>query len=190
MVSRTPADGGLWAVNSDALRATLVAMSAGSTVPRPAVGLIATIGVVLGLTVAGCSGSDANVGTSATAPDVIVTTTEPSVFCKAISDLDQFRDNPTSDDAARAEQIAAIYESLLDDVPVTLRPDFEFVIATLRSQPPPTTQPPTSDDGGSATFDGEGYLSGSTPAERVGAYIAFACTGSENNPGPAPTDPP
>lgn len=141
---------------------------------------------------AGCSSTGSS--DSATTGDqlnaAITTTTEPSPFCRALGQLGELQGEPTSDENARANRVADIYAGLLDEVPATLRPDFEYVIATLRGLTPPTTEPPATDDGGSSTFDGEGYLTDVTPAERVGNYVNFACTGVENNPGPGPTEPP
>lgn len=79
--------------------------------------------------------------------------------------------------------------------PVT-QPDVE--------RPAPATAPPDATDVTDGTASGgtddtvigadpdgstEFYFGGSTPAERVNDYVAFACRDSENNPGPPATPP-
>ena len=123
-------------------------------------------------------------------------------FCQSITDLDE-RLNAAAADDDTSQMIIEAYSSMVDVVPEEIRADFMSVLAALQADPSgvdatfPTTPdtavttPAPSVSTGS-TFPGvdEGYLPDDDASSRLNAYIQFACRDSQNNPGPADTEPP
>jgi hypothetical protein len=127
-------------------------------------------------------------------PSVTVTVppTRLTPFCRAMIDLNDRLENDPPDDVEA--EIVETYEGIVDEVPDELRSDFDAVLAVLRGEAPVAT---TGSEGTTATdaaptsdpLADEGRSPGDTPAERLSAYVDFACRSVENNPGPPPTQP-
>ena len=125
-----------------------------------------------------------------------------SPFCQSIADLDE-QLNAAPADADTAQMIIEAYSSMVDDVPEEIRDDFLSVLAGLQADPSgvdatfPTTPDTAVDDtaavglAGQSTLEDfeEGYLPDDDASSRLNAYIQFACRDSQNNPGPADTEP-
>lgn len=128
-------------------------------------------------------------------------------FCQAMIDLaDELATDPPDDAEAR---ILEVYEGIVDDVPSEIRDDFLVVLARLQAGPeatavvttlPPSTTPsasvPTSSVAGSSLpgvtepiAADEGYLPDDDPTLRLNTHIQATCRGTNNNPGPPPTQP-
>ena len=118
-------------------------------------------------------------------------------FCQAMIDLNDRLETDPPDDVGAL--IVEAYEDIRDDVPDVIRADFDAVLADLRggSAPPddgasttsPTTTVADADVPTSDPLADEGRSPGDTPAERLSAYVDFACRSVENNPGPPATQP-
>lgn len=124
-------------------------------------------------------------------------------FCQALIDLsEQLESDPPADIEAL---ILETYLDIADEVPAEIADDFNAVLAGLQGLPiaagptdstdPTATQPPATDpvDGSllpeaDAGFD-EGRFNSDTPSQRLNDYVNFACRDSDNNPGPAATQP-
>ncbi len=119
-------------------------------------------------------------------------------FCEAMIELsDDLRSGPV-DDADGL--IIDTYRSIRPDVPPEIATDFDLVLQALEAGLPAPTDPPiepttvtavtgsdpTATVGGSVD---EGFDPDTSPAERINSYVAFACRGTGNNPGPPPTQP-
>jgi hypothetical protein len=163
---------------------------------------------VLVLLAAACSSdgetpSGSTFAESGPARSVAVPPERSTPFCEAIADLDQ-QLNAADADADTSQMIIDAYSAIVDDVPDEIRNDFLSVLAALQADPsgvtvtqaatPDTavTRPPASAAPVSATtvedFE-EGYLPDEDASSRLNAYIQFACRDSQNNPGPADTEP-
>jgi hypothetical protein len=118
-----------------------------------------------------------------------------SPFCEAINDLNE-RLDAAAPDADTGQMIIDTYSSVVDDVPAEIRDDFLSVLAALQADPsgsattttsastlPQSTTVTTLED-----FE-EGYAPDDDAALRLNAYLASACTDTQNNPGPSPTEP-
>lgn len=159
------------------------------------------------------TGSDTAIG-----PDLSVTipATRLTPFCQAMIDLGtELETDPPADEGAR---IVEVYESIVDDVPAEIRDDFLAVLASLQTGEPvvtaapstastaaSTTAPTTAAPSGTATADDsgsdgstpnssvapveEGYSPDDSPALRLNLWIQTNCRSTQNNPGPAATQP-
>lgn len=134
-------------------------------------------------------------------------------FCQAMIDLsERLETDPPQDIEAF---IIDEYTRISDEVPAEISVEFNAVLAQLRGEPVPIdaidvsttttsaatatsrtgtpTGANTEPDGSSGPegdeFFEEGYLPGDDPAERLNAYVDFACRDSQNNPGPPATQP-
>ena len=127
-----------------------------------------------------------------------------SPFCQSISDLDE-QLNAAPADADTSQMIIEAYSSMVDVVPEEIRADFMSVLAALQADPSGvdatfpttpdtavTTPPPSASPVTVTTVEDfeEGYLPDDDASSRLNAYIQFACRDSQNNPGPADTEPP
>ena len=177
----------------------------------------AVAAAAVGVFVAACTPSEASpdVHDDATPIDGPVITAPPersSRFCIEMVALD---DRLTALDAADSgDLILNTYLELADEVPTPIAEEFRAVIVSLQTPAGPTTTITTtasttasanaSTPGSAAplsdapdhtdfepfeAFDGEGYLPGENPSDRVTAYVDTICRGTANNPGPPPTDP-
>lgn len=173
---------------------------------RTAVRLLVGFGPVL--VAAGCvsDGPQETAGTSAvndTSPiSVTISPARGTPFCSAMIEL---TDTILGDQDVDAKAlIIETYRSIETEVPADIADDFAAVLTELETGiTAPTLAPVTQPDqplatAGTATAgttDGatdestDFFFGGSTPAERVNDYVAFACRDSENNPGPAATQP-
>ncbi|MEO6652374.1 MAG: hypothetical protein ABIP17_06940 [Ilumatobacteraceae bacterium] len=137
---------------------------------------------------------------------VTVPPTRGTPFCVAMIDLS---DTILGDREVDAKAlIIETYRSIASEAPSEIAGDFAAVLTELETgvtaptlppvtqptqgRPPQNTVPGTTTGAATATVaDGssEFFFGGSTPAERVNDYVAFACRDSENNPGPPATQP-
>lgn len=126
-----------------------------------------------------------------------------SPFCQSIADLDD-RLNAAPAGADTTQTIIDAYSSMVDVVPAEIRADFMSVLAALQADPSGagvtfpttpdtavTTPPPSASPATVTTVEDfeEGYLPDDDASSRLNAYIDFACRDSQNNPGPADTQP-
>jgi hypothetical protein len=169
---------------------------------------IATAGmsvVVLAL-VGGCSSDDDSQSGSTFAETgqvrtVAVPAERLSPFCESIAELDE-RLNAASADADTSTMIIDAYSAMVDVVPDEIRNDFLSVLAALQADPrgttatvattpdtAVTTPPPSASTVSTLLGFEEGYDPDTDASSRVNAYIQFACRDSQNNPGPADTEP-
>jgi hypothetical protein len=108
-----------------------------------------------------------------------------------------------------ASDFIAVLEALENGAPPPTDPTVVTTVPTTSEAAPVTATPitatpitattvtgtPVTDASGSTIptdgdgFFEEGYGPGTSPAERVNEYVAFACRDTENNPGPPPTQP-
>lgn len=131
-----------------------------------------------------------------------------SPFCQALIDLSERLETDPPDDPEAL--ILETYLEVADDVPAEIADDFGAVLAGLQGRPLPavtpdsvppsstgadSTDPPVTDpaDGSvlppaDAGFD-EGRFNSDTPSQRLNDYVTFVCRDSDNNPGPAATQP-
>jgi len=125
-------------------------------------------------------------------------------FCQAMIDLsERLETDPPSDVDA---YIIEAYSDIADQVPPEIANEFDAVLARLEGLPVPTIEPdaagPSTTDQTATTagtdstlvregdeFFEEGYVPGDDPAERLNAYVNFACRDIQNNPGPPATQP-
>lgn len=150
-------------------------------------------------------------------PVTEVSVTVPPVrltpFCQAMIDLsDRLR---TGEDEVSDTVIIETYRSISDVVPPEISSDFAAVLEALETGAPPPTDPPpetfatvppgeeptpattagTETDPESTTIStaevlvDEGFAPGTSPSERINNYVTLACRGTQNNPGPPPTEP-
>jgi hypothetical protein len=166
----------------------------------------AAIGAAV-LTLAGGCSSDDDTQSASTLAETGQMRTVPvpaerrSPFCQSIADLDE-RLAAAPPDAETSEMIIDAYSAMVDTVPEEIRTDFLSVLAALQAEPggaaptlattpdtAATTPPPSARP--VSTLEGfeEGYLPDDDPSSRLNAYIQFACRDSQNNPGPADTEP-
>lgn len=149
---------------------------------------------------------DTSLAADATPISVTIPPARLTPFCAAMIELtDTVRGDADVDTKAL---IIATYRSIENDVPAEITDDFAAVLTELETGVPaptlpPVTQPDTpltandTTDGtapidstrGAADESSEFFFGGSTPAERLNEYVAFACRDAENNPGPAATQP-
>ncbi len=169
---------------------------------------------IIALALATACSSDGDDGAPADAdgppvPSVTVPPERLTPFCEAMIELaDRIESDPPDD---LGELILAAYLDILDEVPPEIENEFRAVIADLQDgEPAPTTTTSTATSTSSGTpststpadgtatgstslpledFDAEGRLPGDSPSERVSDYVLFTCRGSDNNPGPPPTEP-
>ncbi len=175
------------------------------------------VGLAPVLTVTGCvsdgpSQTDDTVEVTDTTPiSVTIPPARGTPFCTAMIDLTVTIRGDQDVDAEAL--IIDTYRSIESEVPAEIADDFSAVLTELETGvPAPTLAPVAQPDvavppvtvapGSDATTAGttaasaagadeatEFYFGGSTPAERVNDYVAFACRDSENNPGPPATPP-
>ena len=167
---------------------------------RPA----AVCGALVAILLAGCSSDDdAAPGTTLDDDGALQTVAIPpersSPFCEAINDLNR-RLDAAAPDADTGEMIIDTYSSIVDDVPAEIRDDFLSVLAALQAEPAstapstaPSTRPASTLPQSTTVTTIEDFEEGYTPddeaALRLNAYLASACTDTQNNPGPSPTEP-
>lgn len=134
-------------------------------------------------------------------------------FCQALIDLSERLETDPPDDAEAL--ILETYLEVADDVPAEIADDFGAVLAGLQGRPLPTvapdsvppsspgadsTDPPVTDPAVTDPADGsvlppadagfdEGRFNSDTPSQRLNDYVTFVCRDSDNNPGPAATQP-
>jgi hypothetical protein len=160
----------------------------------------AVTAAVVGVLITACSsGDDAAPGSTLQGFESMQTVAIPperlSPFCEAINDLNE-RLDAAAPDADTGQMIIDTYSSVVDDVPAEIRDDFLSVLAALQADPsgsattttsastlPQSTTVTTLED-----FE-EGYAPDDDAALRLNAYLASACTDTQNNPGPSPTEP-
>jgi hypothetical protein len=156
---------------------------------------------VVALVVSSCSsGDDAAPGTTLDDSETLRTVAVPperqSPFCEAINALNEQLD-AAGPDADTGQMIVDTYSSIVDEVPAEIRDDFLSVLAGLQADPSgtaatTTTTVSTLPQSTTATtiedFE-EGYTPDDDAALRLNAYLASACTDTQNNPGPSPTEP-
>lgn len=151
---------------------------------------------------AGCDGDDGDATDGATADGAAPRPVEPRAewstpFCEAMVDLsNRLISDPPADPTAL---VVETYERIVDDVPPEIRQDFLAVLAGLQATgeaPAETSVPAATDDtvpppsvGSIEDFADEGYLPDDDPALRLTAYVDATCRGTQNNPGPAATQP-
>ncbi len=150
------------------------------------------------------SDGDAEANPAVPSRTVAIPAERLSPFCQAMIDLSERLETDPPDDVASL--IIDTYLEIADDVPAEIANEFAAVLARLQdgsatepglSTPPVSTAPPprepvtvgSSTPGEGDRFFEEGYLPGDDPAERLNAYVAFACRDNENNPGPPATQP-
>jgi len=168
--------------------------------------LIGPCCAVIALFAGACSSDDATrsgstVAQSTPARTVPVPAERLTPFCTSIADLDA-RLNAAPTGADTTQMIVEAYSAMVDDVPAEIHDDFLTVLAALQAAPaaaatlptaPDTalTTPPPSLSSSATTSPGvdEGYLPDGDASSRLNAYIDFACRDSQNNPGPADTEP-
>jgi hypothetical protein len=170
---------------------------------------IATAGIVtalLALTAVSCSSdddahSDSTFAETAQVRTVAVPPERLSPFCQSIADLDE-RLNAAPANTDTSEIIIDAYSSMVDVVPEEIRNDFLSVLAALQADPTGatatlattpdtavTTPPPSVSTASTLQGFEEGYLPDDDASSRLNAYIQFTCRDSQNNPGPADTEP-
>ncbi len=177
---------------------------------RTAARLLVGLGPVLvagGCVSDGPQQNDDTAGVTDTTPiSVAIPPARGTPFCTAMIDLTVTIRGDQDVDAEAL--IIDTYRSIESEVPAEIADDFAAVLTELETGVPaptlaPVTQPevptpetaaPVSDGTTAGTAAGtdettEFYFGGSTPAERVNDYVAFACRDSENNPGPPATPP-
>jgi hypothetical protein len=161
---------------------------------------------VLALMAGSCS-SDGDTQSGATFAEagpvrtVAVPTERLSPFCQSIADLDA-QLNAAAADADTSRMIIDAYSSMVDFVPGEIRNDFLAVLAALQADPAGATvtlatspgtavTTPAPSASVASTLEGfeEGYLPDDDASSRLNAYIQFVCRDSQNNPGPADTEP-
>lgn len=170
--------------------------------------LIGTCCAAIALLAGACSpGGDTRSGSTLVESGPVRTVPVPaerlSPFCQSIADLDD-RLNAAPADDDTTQTIIDAYSSMVDVVPDEIRPDFMSVLAALQADPSGagvtfpttpdtalTTPPPSALPVTVTTVEDfeEGYLPDDDASSRLNAYIAFACRDSQNNPGPADTQP-
>ena len=140
------------------------------------------------------SDGDEEDATTGQLPSVTVTIPPSRLtpFCQAMIDLNERLENDPPDDVEA--EIIDTYEGILGEVPAEIRTDFDAVLADLRGEAPASTGDPDAPTTslGTPTSDplaDEGRAPGDDPAERLSAYVDFACRSIENNPGPPATQP-
>jgi hypothetical protein len=161
---------------------------------------VAAAVAVVSVLVSSCSSDDdAAPGTTLDDSETLRTVAVPperlSPFCEAINDLNE-RLDAAEPDADTGQMIVDTYSSIVDEVPAEIRDDFLLVLAGLQADPsgaattttsastlPQSTTVTTIED-----FE-EGYTPDDDAALRLNAYLASACTDTQNNPGPSPTQP-
>jgi hypothetical protein len=174
---------------------------------RPARSAVAAVSVLA--LVAGCDSGESDTGDDTTGdaveiPSVSVTIPPERLtpFCQAMIDLnDELNENTLNDSAGTDSRarIIEVYESVVDVVPPEIASDFAAVLANLRSgaTTSATTAPvpasivtnPVDPTDTTTPFVDEGYSPDESPTTRLAEYIRFACGSTENNPGPAATEP-
>ncbi|HZB43481.1 MAG TPA: hypothetical protein VE487_21100 [Ilumatobacter sp.] len=160
---------------------------------------------VLALMAGSCS-SDGDTQSDATSAEtgpvrtVAVPTERLSPFCQSIADLDE-QLNAAAPDADTWRIIIDAYSAMVDFVPGEVRNDFLAVLAALQADPagatvtlatsPGTAVTTPAPSSVASTLEGfeEGYLPDDDSSSRLNAYIQFVCRDSQNNPGPADTEP-
>ncbi len=162
----------------------------------------------IALLAGGCSpGGDTRSGSTLVESGLVRTVPVPaerlSPFCQSIADLDD-RLNAAPADADTTQMIIDAYSSMVDVVPTEIRADFMSVLAALQADPSGsgvtfpttpdtavTTPPPSASPATVTTVEDfeEGYVPDSDASSRLNEYIDFACRDSQNNPGPADTQP-
>lgn len=176
-------------------------------VRAPAAIATVAIAAVLVALVAGCSSdddaqSDSTFAETGPLRTVAVPAERLSPFCESIADLDE-QLNAAPADADTSQMIIDAYSSMVDVVPEEIRNDFLSVLAALQADPSGaaatlattpdtavTTPPPSVSTASTLLGFEEGYLPDDDASSRLNAYIQFACRDSQNNPGPADTEPP
>ena len=171
-----------------------------------AIATVAIAAVVVALA-AGCSSdedaqSDSTFAETGPLRTVAVPAERLSPFCESIADLDE-QLNAAPADADTSQMIIEAYSSMVDLVPEEIRNDFLSVLAALQADPSGatatlattldtavTTPPPSVSTASTLLGFEEGYLPDDDASSRLNAYIQFACRDSQNNPGPADTEPP
>ena len=150
----------------------------------------------------GDSSSESTIAKVAPAQTVAIPPERQSPFCEGIHLLNDQLD-AAAPDADTTGLILDAYSALVDVVPAEIRADFLTVMAALQAGPvggsaattsPTLASPPETSIAGTAPpTTGEDFEEGYTPdadaAQRLNAYIQFACRDSQNNPGPADTQP-
>lgn len=103
----------------------------------------AVTAVLIALGTGACTGSgDDATDDSVPAAPVTSPPSRSSPFCEAMVDLEErLRTDPPDDTTAL---VIETYESLLPDVPDAIRPEFEYVLASLRGDPLPDLPSPTA----------------------------------------------
>lgn len=165
---------------------------------------------VLGLTACDAFDGDAAEGSADTADDgaqatVSVPAERSSPFCEGIAELNSLLNS--TDGEPMGPIIVEAYTELLPVVPAEIADDFAAVLAALQSgttTTSTTTSTSSTSSTTSTTTATESTLSGGStsvpefeeglapdddPAARINAYVQFACTDVENNPGPPATEP-
>ena len=176
-------------------------------VRAPAAIATVAIAAVLVALVAGCSSdddaqSDSTFAETGPLRTVAVPAERLSPFCESIADLGE-QLNAAPADADTSQMIIEAYSSMVELVPEEIRNDFLSVLAALQADPSGatatlattpdtavTTPPPSVSTASTLLGFEEGYLPDDDASSRLNAYIQFACRDSQNNPGPADTEPP
>ena len=171
-----------------------------------AIATVAIAAVVVALAT-GCSSdddaqSDSTFAETGPLRTVAVPAERLSPFCESIADLDE-QLNAAPADADTSQMIIEAYSAMVDLVPEEIRNDFLSVLAALQADPSGatatlattpdtavTTPPPSVSTASTLLGFEEGYLPDDDASSRLNAYIQFACRDSQNNPGPADTEPP
>lgn len=166
--------------------------------------VLLAVGLLAAAIAGGCSSDDDPPDGSAVertepARTVPVPPERQTPFCEAINELN-VRVEEADPGTDTREMIIDTYASIVDEVPAEIRDDFLAVLAQLQAGPtstvatpattasPDSTGPPSTVTTTIEDFE-EGYTPDDNPALRLNAYIQFACTDSQNNPGPPETQP-
>ena len=156
------------------------------------------------------STDDATIDPAVPSGTVAIPVQRLTPFCQALIDLSERLETDPPDNPEAV--ILETYLGVATDVPPEIADDFDAVLAGLQGRPLPTVAPdpattdpvtpdpvttdpvttdpvdgsvlPPADDG----FD-EGRFNSDTPSQRLNDYVNFVCRDSDNNPGPAATQP-
>ena len=152
--------------------------------------VIARVAVAIALT-AGCTGSADETGTteSPEVADNVIITVDPDIapFCDAMSALNRKIDTGELD----LDGLAGEYRTIVPLVPVEIRAAFDAVADSVAS-PTGTVTTTTEEAVVEATSDPTELDSvlALSPNETLADYLTLNCRRSDDNPGPAATQPP
>jgi hypothetical protein len=173
-----------------------------ATIASVGIGAVAFALLTMSCSSDGDAQSDSTFAETGQVRTVAVPAERLSPFCESIADLDE-QLNAAPADADTSKMIIDAYSSMVDLVPEEIRNDFLSVLAALQADPGGatvtlattpdtalTTPPPSVSTASTLLGFEEGYLPDDDASSRLNAYIQFACRDSQNNPGPADTEPP